>query len=33
MDETIKLCQIASKNFVKCNNNIWKKEALIALFS
>ena len=26
-----KLCQIASKNSVKCNNNIRKKEALFAL--
>ena len=31
MGEMTKLCQIASKNSVKCDNNIWKKEALIAL--
>ena len=31
MGEITKLCQIASKNSVKCDNNIWKKEALIAL--
>ena len=31
MGEIPKLCQIASKNSVKCDNNIWKKKALIAL--
>ena len=31
MGEMTKLCQIASKNSVKCNNNIRKKEALFAL--